>query len=87
MERTPAESSRVKTDKLFAVPRSQASDFDFGKDTVAVFDDMLDRSVPFYREIQRMVSELVADTARRRHGGLRSRLLDGQYDSWRSAPN
>jgi tRNA (cmo5U34)-methyltransferase len=63
MERTPAESSRVKTDKLFAVPRSQASDFDFGKDTVAVFDDMLDRSVPFYGEIQRMVSELVADTA------------------------
>jgi tRNA (cmo5U34)-methyltransferase len=51
------------TDTLFVAPRNQAADFDFGKETVAVFDDMLDRSVPFYTEIQRMIGELVADTA------------------------
>ena len=31
-----------------------AKDFDFGEDTAKVFDDMLDRSVPFYAETQRM---------------------------------
>jgi len=50
-------------DKLFAAARPRAEDFDFGKDTAAVFDDMLDRSVPFYAEIQRMLGELVADFA------------------------
>lgn len=33
-------------------------DFVFDDDTAAAFDDMLDRSIPFYREIQRMVVEL-----------------------------
>ena len=42
---------------LFAAERNLIPDFDFGKDTVAVFDDMLDRSVPFYAEIQRMVGD------------------------------
>ena len=49
-------------DRLFAAPR-RVGDFDFGKDTAGVFDDMLDRSVPFYQEIQRMVAELAADFA------------------------
>jgi tRNA (cmo5U34)-methyltransferase len=34
-------------DRLFAEPREQIHDFDFGTETAAVFDDMLDRSVPF----------------------------------------
>ena len=34
------------------------SDFDFGEATAAVFDDMLERSVPEYRELQRMIGEL-----------------------------
>lgn len=38
-------------------------DFNFGPDTAAVFDDMLNRSVPFYAEIQRMIAEIVADIA------------------------
>lgn len=50
-------------DKLFATPRPRAEDFNFGSETAAVFDDMLDRSVPFYDEIQRMIGELVADFA------------------------
>ncbi|HEX5219164.1 MAG TPA: carboxy-S-adenosyl-L-methionine synthase CmoA [Verrucomicrobiae bacterium] len=38
-------------------------DFAFTKNVAAVFDDMVDRSVPFYQEIQRMVAELGADFA------------------------
>ena len=36
------------------------SDFDFGEGTAAVFDDMLERSIPEYRELQRMIGELAA---------------------------
>ena len=50
-------------DQLFADARARNEDFTFGKDTAAVFDDMLDRSVPFYSEIQRMIGELAADFA------------------------
>jgi len=50
-------------DKLFAEPRTQIHDFNFGTETAAVFDDMLDRSVPFYGEMQRMIGELSADFA------------------------
>jgi tRNA (cmo5U34)-methyltransferase len=39
------------------------SDFDFGEKVASVFDDMLDRSVPFYREIQRMITEIGRDLA------------------------
>lgn len=45
-------------DDLFKDKQAMVMDFDFGKDTAAVFDDMLDRSVPFYGEIQRMMSEI-----------------------------
>src|SRR4029453_430951 len=59
-----AKSFRDKAeDRLFARPRPRIDDFNFGKETAAVFDDMLDRSVPFYAEIQRMVAELAADFA------------------------
>lgn len=50
-------------DELFAEARPRIDDFDFGRDTAAVFDDMLDRSVPFYAETQRMLGEIVADFA------------------------
>ena len=50
-------------DELFAERLEKIGDFDFGERTVAVFDDMLERSVPMYSEIQRMVGELVADVA------------------------
>ena len=49
------------TDQLFGEERKRIDDFDFGAKTAAVFDDMLDRSVPFYQEIQRMVAELSVD--------------------------
>ncbi len=45
-------------DELFRNKRDFINDFDFGKNTVQVFDDMLNRSVPFYSEIQRMIAEM-----------------------------
>ena len=50
-------------DHLFSEPHPKMEDFHFGKETAAVFDDMLGRSVPLYDEIQRMVGELVGDFA------------------------
>jgi len=65
MADTPNNSTKSSpaTDRLFAEPRPQIHDFNFGSETVAVFDDMLDRSVPFYGEIQRMIGELASDFA------------------------
>jgi tRNA (cmo5U34)-methyltransferase len=50
-------------DKIFATPHGTVADFSFDAKTAAVFDDMLVRSVPFYLEIQRMISELTRDFA------------------------
>ena len=38
-------------------------DFNFGEKVASVFDDMLDRSVPFYQEMQRMIAEMAIDIA------------------------
>ena len=53
----------MSKDKLFARKRRLIKDFDFGKQTTVVFDDMLERSVPFYAEVQRMMGELAAEFA------------------------
>jgi tRNA (cmo5U34)-methyltransferase len=50
-------------DKIFAVERP-VEDFNFGGETAAVFDDMLERSVPFYGEMQRMTAEIAGQFAR-----------------------
>ena len=52
----------MSTDKVFDQP-CDVQDFEFGDEVVAVFDDMVDRSVPYYGEIQRMVAELAKDWA------------------------
>ena len=39
------------------------ADFAFGEKVASVFDDMLDRSVPFYQEMQRMIAEMAGDFA------------------------
>jgi tRNA (cmo5U34)-methyltransferase len=49
-------------DRVFNEPQA-AADFTFGEKVAAVFDDMLDRSVPFYQETQRMISEMATDFA------------------------
>ena len=50
-------------DRLFSEKRGLVTDFNFGAETANVFDDMLDRSVPFYGEIQRMIAEMASDFA------------------------
>jgi tRNA (cmo5U34)-methyltransferase len=50
-------------DNLYKDKYDLIVDFDFGRETAAVFDDMLDRSVPYYSEIQRMIGEIATDFA------------------------
>jgi tRNA (cmo5U34)-methyltransferase len=58
-----ANGAAVETDRVFAEQASRIDDFVFDARTAKVFDDMLGRSVPFYDEMQRMTTELVADFA------------------------
>jgi len=53
----------MNKDELFKEPQEQMGDFCFGEKVVSVFDDMVSRSVPFYYEIQRMISEMAKDFA------------------------
>jgi len=55
-------SKNTEYDNIFSRPQ-KASDFKFGQTVVSVFDDMVVRSVPFYLEIQRMMTEMAADFA------------------------
>ena len=48
-------------DKIFDEPFKQAYDFSFNNKVAGVFDDMVTRAVPYYVEMQRMMSELAAD--------------------------
>jgi tRNA (cmo5U34)-methyltransferase len=50
-------------DRIFADPNRKITDFSFNAETAEVFEDMLARSVPGYREIQRMIFELASDFA------------------------
>jgi hypothetical protein len=45
---------RVLPDNIFDTPTDAIQDFSFNSKVASVFDDMVDRSVPYYREIQRM---------------------------------
>jgi tRNA (cmo5U34)-methyltransferase len=51
----------MAVDEVFKEELSKPSDFKFSKQVAGVFDDMVNRSVPFYEEIQRMISEIAAD--------------------------
>ena len=50
-------------DQLFSEQRPEIGDFDFGEKTAEVFDDMLERSIPLYRDLQRMTGELANEFA------------------------
>src|SRR6185295_11421193 len=58
----PMDPPMVK-DKLYDNDTAPIADFRFDENTAAVFDDMLERSVPFYAEMQRQIAELAADFA------------------------
>ena len=51
-------------DEVFKDEIEKASDFKFSENVAKVFDDMVNRSVPYYGEIQRMMAELAADHAK-----------------------
>ncbi len=53
----------MKKDEVFKDEIGKASDFKFGANVANVFDDMVNRSVPFYGEIQRMMAEISANHA------------------------
>jgi methyltransferase, putative len=55
-------STNTNYDDIFSRPQ-KATDFKFGQTVVSVFDDMVVRSVPFYLEIQRMMTEIAQDFA------------------------
>jgi len=48
----------MKRDNVFHADDARSSDFEFNKEVAEVFDDMLLRSVPFYREQQHMLKEI-----------------------------
>ncbi len=50
-------------DKIFKSRKKRIENFNFGKKTAAVFDDMLSRSIPFYDELQRMIKEIASEFA------------------------
>jgi len=51
----------MSKDEIFNYKFDSVNDFNFGEKVASVFDDMLVRSVPFYQEIQRMITELALD--------------------------
>ncbi len=53
-----------KKDTLFNKPAAPGT-FEFNEPVVRVFDDMLERSVPFYKECQQMVSDLARHFAQK----------------------
>lgn len=54
----------MSKDEVFREEIRKASDFKFGENVARVFDDMVNRSVPFYGEIQRMIAEIAAGRAK-----------------------
>jgi len=52
-------------DQFFKEEITKAADFKFGAGVANVFDDMVNRSVPYYGEMQRMIAELAADHAKK----------------------
>lgn len=48
----------TSTDRLFSVPRSKISNFKFDENVAQVFDNMVQRSIPFYDEIHKIILDL-----------------------------
>lgn len=51
----------MKKDRIFATPREPVPAFDFNRDVAAVFSDMLERSVPMYKESITRQAEFTLD--------------------------
>jgi len=59
------QADAISQDKVFSIDKGHVQDFKFDDHVAGVFDDMVERSVPFYAEIQRMVCELTQDFAQK----------------------
>src|SRR5512145_3482100 len=55
--------AHMHTDNIFKTKQERSSDFKFDASVADVFDDMVVRSVPFYLEFQRMITEIARDFA------------------------
>ena len=64
------------TDRLYRVD-SNPEDFDFNARVVEVFDDMVDRSIPFYKEVIKATALLLSQHLEPGGQRLRSRLFNG----------
>ena len=53
----------MNKDQVFKEEIQKSEDFKFDATVANVFDDMVNRSVPCYSEIQRMMAEQAADYA------------------------
>lgn len=47
-------------DELFREPLSSSAGFEFNSDVANVFDDMINRSIPFYGEVQSMIVDFAS---------------------------
>lgn len=48
----------AKVDKVYNTPIGEIPPFTFNEKVAHVFDDMAERSIPFYREVQKMITDL-----------------------------
>ena len=55
----------MSEDQFFKDEIKKAADFKFGAGVANVFDDMVNRSVPYYGEMQRMIAELAQTMLKR----------------------
>ena len=53
----------MNKDEVFSDADKAVADFEFNKSVTTVFEDMLERSVPSYNEIQQMIVDLTKDFA------------------------
>ena len=56
----PSSGLAPQKDTIFAHPRHPGRPFQFDEEVAEVFDDMLERSIPFYQEIQKIILDLVS---------------------------
>lgn len=56
MTKVPPETPK---DKVFSKAQQNIAPFTFSKEVATVFDDMVNRSIPFYREIHSLIVDLV----------------------------
>ena len=58
-------------DKVFSQKQENIAPFDFNENVASVFDDMVERSIPFYQEIHQLILDLV-----RRQYKFRGKIVD-----------